>query len=128
MLPGEDPATGLSKKRLAARVPLRHTRIVQYDWDSKKNDFIKANRGISFEAIIVHLGRGDIWKVTDHPDQARYPGQSILFVIVDDYIYMVPLEIRGDTLWLVTIIPSRKATRQYREEKQNETEQRRKGN
>ena len=128
MLPGEDPATGLSKKRLAARVPLRHTRIVQYDWDSKKNDFIKANRGISFEAIIVHLGRGDIWKVTDHPDQARYPGQSILFVIVDDYIYMVPLEIRGDTLWLVTIIPSRKATRQYREEKQNEIEQRRKGN
>jgi len=128
MLPGEDPATGLSKKRLAARVPLRHTRIVQYDWDSKKNDFIKANRGISFEAIIVHLGRGDIWKVTDHPDQDRYPGQSILFVIVDDYIYLVPLEIRGDTLWLVTIIPSRKATRQYREEKQNETEQRRKGN
>ena len=86
MLPGEDPATGLSKKRLAARVPLRHTRIVQYDWDSKKNDFIKANRGISFEAIIVHLGRGDIWKVTDHPDQARYPGQSILFVIVADYV------------------------------------------
>lgn len=128
MLPGEDPATGLSKKRLAARVPLRHTRTVQYDWDSKKNDFIKANRGISFEAITVHLGRGDIWKVTDHPDQAQYPGQSILFVIVDDYIYMVPLEIRGDTLWLVTIIPSRKATRQYREEKQNETEQRRKGN
>ena len=128
MLPGEDPATGLSKKRLAARVPLRHTRIVQYDWDSKKNDFIKANRGISFEAIIVHLGRGDIWKVTDHPDQARYPGQSILFVIVDDYIYMVPLEIRGDALWLVTIIPSRKATRQYKEEKQNENEQRRKGN
>ena len=111
-----------------ARVPLRHTLTVQYDWDSKKNDFLKANRGISFEAVIVHLRREDIWKVTDHPDQARHPGQSILFVIVDDYIYMAPLEIRGDTLWIVTIIPSRKATRQYREEKQNETEQRRKGN
>ena len=128
MLPGEDPATGLSKKRLAARVPLRQTLTVQYVWDSNQNDFLKANRGISFEAIIVHLGREDIWKVTDHPDQARHPGQSILFVIVDDYIYMAPLEIRGDTLWLVTIIPSRKATRQYREENQNETEQRRKGN
>ena len=111
-----------------ARVPLRHTLTVQYDWDSKKNDFLKANRGISFEAVIVHLRREDIWKVTDHPDQARHPGQSILFVIVDDYIYMAPLEIRGDTLWLVTISPSRKATRQYREEKQNEIEQRRKGN
>ena len=128
MLPGEDPATGLSKKRLAARVPLRQTLTVQYVWDSNQNDFLKANRGISFEAVIVHLRREDIWKVTDHPNQARHPGQSILFVIVDDYIYMAPLEIRGDTLWLVTIIPSRKATRQYREENQNETEQRRKGN
>jgi len=111
-----------------ARVPLRHTLTVQYDWDPQKNDFLKANRGISFEAVIVHLGRGDIWKVTDHPDQARHPGQRILFVIVDDYVHMVPFEIRENTLWLVTIIPSRKATRQYREEKQNEIEQRRKGN
>ncbi len=78
------------------RVPLRHTLTVLYDWDSKKNDFLKANRGISFEAIIVHLGRGDIWKVSDHPDQLRHPGQSILFVIVDDYVHMVPFEIRGD--------------------------------
>ena len=95
---------------------------MHYDWDSKKNEFLKANRGISFEAVIVHLGRGDLWKVSDHPDQSRYPGQRILFVIVDDYVHMVPVEIRGDTLWLVTIIPSRKATRQYREEKHNETE------
>ncbi len=68
MLPGEDPATGLSKKRLAARVPLRQTLTVQYVWDSNQNDFLKANRGISFEAVIVHLRREDIWKVTDHPD------------------------------------------------------------
>lgn len=123
---GGAPAA-LAKKYLALRVPLRHTWTVLYDWDSKKNDFLKANRRISFEAVIVHLGRGDIWKVTDHPDQLRHPGQSILFVIVDDYVHMVPFEIRGDTLWLVTVIPSRKATREYRKEKQNETEQRRKG-
>ena len=94
-------------------MPLRHTFTVLYDWDSKKNDFLKANSGISFEAVIVHLGRGDIWKITDHPDKVRYPGQSILFVIVDDYVHMVPFEVRGDTLWLVTVIPSRKATREY---------------
>ena len=114
------------QKNLAVRVPLRHTLTVLYDWDSKTNDFLKANRGISFEAVIVHLGRGDVWKVPDHPDQVRHPGQSILFVVVDDYVHMVPFEKRGDTLWLVTVIPSRKATREYRKEKQNETEQRRK--
>jgi len=101
---------------------------VLYDWDSKKNDFLKANLGISFEAVIVHLGRGDIWKVTDHPDQVRHPSQSILFVIMDDYVHLVPFDIRGDTLWLVTFIPSRKATREYKKEKKNENEQRRKRN
>ena len=93
-----------------------------FDWDPKKNEFLKANRGISFEGVIVHLGRGDIWKVTDHPDQVQHPGQQLLFVAMDDYVYMVPMEIRGDTLWLVTVIPSRKATREYRQEKRNETE------
>ncbi len=99
-----------------------------FDWDSKKNDFLKANRGISFEAVIVHLGRGDVWQVTEHPDQVRYYGQRLLFVIMNDYVHIVPFEIRGDTLWLVTIIPSRKATREYKKEKEHETEQRRKGN
>ncbi len=117
-----------AKKYLAAGVPLRHTFAVLYDWDSEKNDFLKANRGISFEAVIVHLGHGDVWKDTEHPDQVRHPGQSILFVIVDDYVHMVPFEIQGDTRWLVPVIPSRKATREYRKEKQNETEQRRKRN
>jgi uncharacterized DUF497 family protein len=99
-----------------------------FDWDSKKNDFLKANRGISFEAVIVHIGRGDIWQITDHPDQSQYPGQQFFFVIVNDYVHIVPFETQGDTIWLVTIIPSRKATREYRKEKSHETEQGRKRN
>jgi len=94
---------------------------MRYDWDSKKNDFLKATRKISFEAIIVHLERGDLWQVADHPDQKCYPGQQLVFVIIDDYIHIVPFEIRGNTIWLVTIIPNRKATREYRKEKLDET-------
>ena len=90
---------------------------MRYDWDSQKNDFLKATRGVSFEAVIVHLHRGDLWKVADHPDQERFPGQQLFFVIVDDYIHIVPVEAREDALWLVTIIPNRKATREYRKEK-----------
>jgi uncharacterized DUF497 family protein len=90
---------------------------VQYDWDPKKNELLKETREISFEAIIVHLGRGDIWRVAKHPDQDQYPSQQLFFVIVDDYVYIVPFEIRGETIWLVTIIPSRKATKEYQKEK-----------
>ena len=90
---------------------------MQYDWDPKKNELLKETRDISFEAIIVHLGRGDVWRVARHPDQNQHPGQQLFFVIVDDYVYIVPFEIRGETIWLVTIIPSRKATKEYQKEK-----------
>jgi uncharacterized DUF497 family protein len=90
---------------------------VQFDWDPRKNELLKIGRGISFEAIVVHLGRGDLWRIAEHPDQDRYPGQQLFFVIVDDYIHIVPFEIRDGTIWLVTIIPSRKATREYLIEK-----------
>ena len=93
---------------------------MRYDWDSQKNDFLKATRKISFEAVIVHLDRGDLWRVAAHPDQDRFPEQQLFFVIIDDYVHIVPFEIREDAIWLATIIPSRKATRDYQKEK-NET-------
>jgi hypothetical protein len=36
-------------------------------------------------------------------------------------VYMVPFEIMGEVIFLRTIIPSRKATRQYRNEKTEES-------
>ena len=90
---------------------------MRFDWDPIKNEILKTTRKISFEAVIVHLERGDIWRIADHPDQTRYPGQQLVFVVLDDYVYIVPIEIRGDLIWLVTIIPSRKATKAYLKEK-----------
>ena len=95
---------------------------MRFEWDPEKNELIKSIREISFEAIVVHLGLGDLWRVADHPDQARKPGQKLFFVIIDDYIHIVPYEQRGDIIWLITIIPSRKATRDYLKEQNNETE------
>jgi hypothetical protein len=40
------------------------------------------------------------------------------FVIVEDYIYLVPLIIEKDYIFLKTIIPSRKATRDYQKEQE----------
>lgn len=90
---------------------------MRFDWDPPKNDFLKKTRDISFEAVVVHLGRGDLWRIAEHPDQEVHPGQWLFFVIVSDYIHIVPYEIRGEIIWLVTIIPSRKATKDYLKEK-----------
>ena len=54
--------------------------------------------------------------VLDHPNQQKYPGQSIYVVDVDRYIYLVPFVYSNDgDRSLKTIIPSRKATRDYQE-------------
>lgn len=91
---------------------------MKYDWDSEKNERLKRERNISFEKIIFHLARGDVWKLADHPGQENYPGQKIYFVIVEDYIYLVPHVVEKDYVFLKTIIPSRKATKVYRNEKE----------
>ncbi len=86
---------------------------MKYEWNSEKNEWLKKHRNISFEQIIFHLGVGDVWAIADHPNQAKYPGQRIYFVIADNYIYMVPHIIDKNHIFLKTIIPSRKATKDY---------------
>ena len=90
---------------------------MKFDWNPEKNERLKKNRNISFEQVIFHLSQGDIWKVADHPDQKNYPGQKIYFVIIEDYIFIVPHVVQKETIFLKTIIPSRKATKAYRVEK-----------
>lgn len=91
---------------------------MKYDWDAEKNEWLKREKNISFEKIIYHLARGDVWKLSDHPDQESYPGQKIYFVIMEDYIYLVPHIVEKDYIFLKTIIPGRKATKVYKNEKE----------
>jgi len=75
-------------------------------------------RGISFEQIIFHLSEGSIWKIADHPNQRKYPGQKLYYIAVEGYIYIVPYITDKEFVFLKTIIPSRKATKIYREEQE----------
>jgi len=86
---------------------------MRYEWNPEKNKILKKERGISFEQIVFHLSQGDIWKIADHPDRKKYPGQRIYFVIVENYIFMVPFVVESEYVFLKTIIPSRKATKDY---------------
>lgn len=48
-----------------------------------------------------------------HPNPEQYPSQRILVVEVNQYVYLVPYVEDDEYLFLKTIIPSRKATRDY---------------
>ena len=92
---------------------------MRFEWKPEKNAWLREHRRISFEEIVVHLGRGDVWKTSSHPNPKKYPHQLIAFVIVDEYIFLVPLDVAGDVIHLRTIIPSGKATQQYLQEKRS---------
>ena len=83
-------------------------------WSPEKNESLKAERGVSFEDVVFHITAGDILQTIDHPNQAKYPGQKIHLIAIEDYVYLVPFVESEDEVFLKTIIPSRKATKNYR--------------
>ena len=84
-----------------------------FRWDSEKNDQLKQERGVSFEQIAVAVETGNLLQIAPHQNPAKYPRQKIMIVQVDDYAYLVPFVEDEDHFFLKTIIPSRKATRDF---------------
>ena len=60
--------------------------------------------------------------ILEHPNQRRYGGQRIFVVQRDDYVYLVPFIEDDKVIALKTIIPSRKATKQYLEREPHDHE------
>ena len=87
---------------------------VGFDWSNEKNRQLINERGLSFEDVVAAIEHGRLLDVRRHPTQDRYPVQMVYYVEIDDYVYVVPLVVRSDgSPFLKTIIPSRKATRDY---------------
>jgi uncharacterized DUF497 family protein len=85
-----------------------------FNWSPEKNQLLLRERGITFERIVFEIASGNELAVLEHPNQETYPGQRISIVQVDDYVYAVPFVETETEIFLKTIIPSCKATRQYR--------------
>ena len=93
-----------------------------FRWNPEKNEALKSERGVSFEIVVVAIGAGGLLDILAHPNQDKYPCQRILVVAADDYAYLVPFVEDGDCFFLKTIIPSRKATRDYLREGETDAE------
>ena len=87
---------------------------ISFDWSLEKDQELIEQRGISFESVVSAIEQGGLVDVLEHPNQTRYPEQLIYVVEIDPYIHLVPFVTQADgTRFLKTIIPSRKATRDY---------------
>ena len=84
-----------------------------FRWNPDKNESLKLERDISFEEIVLAIEEGGLRDVLVHPNQGRYPGQVVLVVAYRNYVFLVPSVEESTHYFLKTIIPSRKATRDY---------------
>lgn len=84
-----------------------------FDWNNEKNLKLKEERGISFEEVLYYIESGFVLDDLNNPNSEKYPNQSLLIVDIDNYAYLIPYIEDNDTVFLKTIIPSRKATKKY---------------
>lgn len=82
-------------------------------WNILKSERLKKVRGVSFEEII----RAKLVAVKKHPNKEY---QDIMLFEYKNYIWIVPFVQTKDELFLKTLYPSRKYTKNYRKEKGNE--------
>jgi uncharacterized DUF497 family protein len=84
-----------------------------YDWNDEKNEWLRQERGVTFEDIVFHLAHDGLLDILENPNTRRYPGQRLFIVNVEGYACIVPFVEDDDKIFLKTIIPSRKMTKQY---------------
>lgn len=84
-----------------------------FDWDDEKNEFLKKERGVSFEQVELAIALGDLIDRVKHPNSAKYPNQKIFLVKIDDYVYSVPYVEDNEKIFFKTIIQNSKATKKY---------------
>jgi hypothetical protein len=82
---------------LSLSVAKRHTRcyprsMPYFAWSPEKNERLKQERGVGFEAVVYHIERGDLLAILQHPNQAWYEGQRIFVVNIDGYADLVPFD------------------------------------
>lgn len=80
-------------------------------WNEEKNKRLKIERRIGFETILSLIEDGDIIDIRDNP---KYPNQKYFFFVIDEYVYCVPFVETETKIFLKTIFPSRKYTKQFK--------------
>ena len=81
----------------------------------EKNEILKSRRDVSFEDVILALENGCLLDDITHPNKEKYPNQNIFIILIQtkDYVYLVPYVEDDTSIFLKTIIPSRKMNKKY---------------
>ena len=84
-----------------------------FRWNHEKTVQLKAERNISFEEIVLAIEADGLLDIIVHSNPGKYPQQRMFVVAIEQYAYLVPFVEETEYYFLKTVIPNRKATRDY---------------
>jgi uncharacterized DUF497 family protein len=84
-----------------------------FNWNTEKNEKLREDRGVSFEEAVLAIEKGQLLDILEHPNKEKYNNQMIFVVKIYNYVWLIPFVEDENEVFLKTIIPSRKATKQY---------------
>ncbi len=84
-----------------------------FRWNADKNRQLQMERGVSFERALQAIAGDRLLAIIQHPNQEKYPTQRIFIIEINQYVYLVPFIENDEEIFLKTVIPSRKMTKQY---------------
>ena len=80
------------------------------NWSHEKNELLKAERGISFEEIVLLIESGHILGIEENPARTN---QKIYILEIENYAFVVPFVENQNEIFLKTAFPSRKYTKRF---------------
>ncbi len=80
------------------------------NWDFKKNEILKRERGISFEQIAYLIESGQIIGIEENPGHSN---QKMYILAIENYAIIVPYVENDNEIFLKAAFPSRKYTKRY---------------
>jgi uncharacterized DUF497 family protein len=81
-----------------------------FNWSHEKNELLKAERGISFEEIMLLIESGHILGIEENPARTN---QKIYILEIENYAFVVPFVENQNEIFLKTAFPSRKYTKRF---------------
>ena len=80
------------------------------NWNPKKNELLKRERGIAFEEIAYLIESEQIIGIEENPGR---PNQKMYILEIENYAILVPFVENDKEIFLKTAFPSRKYTKRY---------------
>ena len=80
------------------------------NWNPKKNELLKRERGIAFEEIAYLIESEQIIGIEENPGR---PNQKMYILEIENYAILVPFVENDKEIFLKTAFPSRKYKKRY---------------